>query len=125
MHLHETNNLSSLKLTLKPNMMPFKNMQTLKFKIQPAVTPFIDVNHCTRPLRKQKHLAQQGQKVMSVHCFWQISIHFVGFCIFCGQPVVAVIMIDSSKKCTSLVGVEVRICMLLKGAIMIRMEMTT
>ena len=44
---------------------------------------------------------------MFVRCDWWILIHFVGFCIFCGHLVVALIMIGSSKKCKSLVGVEV------------------
>ena len=57
---------------------------------------------------KQKRLAQRGQKVMFVRCDWWISIHFVGFCIFCGQQVVTVIMIDSSKTRKSLAGVEVQ-----------------
>ena len=57
-------------------------MQTLKFKIQPTVTFFTAVSHCIGPLRKQKRLAQQGQKVMFMHCDWPILIHFVGFCIF-------------------------------------------
>ena len=39
---------------------------------------------------------------MFVHCDWQISIHF------CGQLVVAIIMIDSSKTHKPLVGVEVQ-----------------
>ena len=80
-------------------------MQTLKFEIQRTVTLFTAINHCSGPLS----VAQQGQKVMFVHCDkWRIWIHFVGLCIFCGQPVVAVIiMIDSSKICKSLVGVEV------------------
>ena len=39
---------------------------------------------------------------------WQISIHLVGFCIFCGQLVVAVIMIDGNKTCKLLVIVEVQ-----------------
>ena len=39
---------------------------------------------------------------------WQVSIHLVGFCIFCGQLVVAVIMIDGSKTCKLLVIVEVQ-----------------
>ena len=41
-------------------------------------------------------------------CDWRRSIHFVGFCIFCGQSVVAIIMIDGSKTRTWLVGVKVQ-----------------
>ena len=40
---------------------------------------------------------------MFVHCEWLILIHFVDFCIFVGQPVVTVIMIDSSEICKLLV----------------------
>ena len=66
------------------------------------------VNLCSGLLRKQNHLAGGGQELMFVHCDWQISIHFVGFCIFCGQLVVVVIMFDSSKTRKLLVGVEVQ-----------------
>ena len=45
---------------------------------------------------------------MFVGCDWRISIHFVGFCIFCGQLVVSVIMIDGSKIHKSLAGVVVQ-----------------
>ena len=55
---------------------PFNNMWTLKFKDSNIMLPSIT------PLRKQQCLAQQGQKVMSVYCYWQILIHFIGFCIF-------------------------------------------
>ena len=48
------------------------------------------------------------KKVMFVRCDWRISIHFVGFCIFCGRSFVAVIMIDGSKIHKSLAGVEVQ-----------------
>ena len=65
--------------------MPFNNMWTLKFKIQPTITLFTAVNHCSGPLTKQKRLPERGQKVMFVRCDWWISVHFVGFCIFCGQ----------------------------------------
>ena len=76
-------------------------MQTLKFKIQLTITLFTAVSHCSGPLREQKPLAQQGQKVMLVRCdCW--------FLYFCGLPIVTVIMIDSSKTCKSLVGVEVQ-----------------
>ena len=56
---------------------PFNNMQTLKFKIQPIFMLFTAVNHCSRLVRKQKHMAQLGQNVMFVHCDWQFMIHFV------------------------------------------------
>ena len=83
--------------------------QTLKFKIQPNATLFTAINPCSRPLRKQKCLALElSQKVVFVCCDWQISIHF------CGRPVVAIIMIDSSKKHKLLVGLKLRVCMLLK-----------
>ena len=59
-------------------------------------------------LRKQKRLAQRGQKVMYLRCDWRISIHFVSFCIFCGQSAVAVFMIDGGETRKSLAGVEVR-----------------
>ena len=100
--------MTSLKETINLTM-PFKNMRTLKFKImiQPTVMLFTPVNHCSGPLRKQKRLAQRGQNVMFVRCDWRISIHFaVGFCIFCGQSVVAVIMIDGSETRKSLGRVE-------------------
>ena len=63
---------------------PFNNMWTLKFKIQSIITlfEFTVVNHCGGPLRKQKRLAQQGQRVMFMCCDWQILIYFVGFCLF-------------------------------------------
>ena len=61
---------------------PFNDMRTLKFKIQPTVTLFSAFNHCSGPSSKRKRLAQRGQKVMFVRCDWRISIHFVGFCIF-------------------------------------------
>ena len=38
---------------------------------------------------------------------WWILIHFVSFFIFCGQSVVAVIMIDGSKTRKLLLEVEV------------------
>ena len=41
-----------------------------------------------------------------MRCDWRMSIHFVEFCIFYGQSVVSVIMIDGSKTRKSLVGVE-------------------
>ena len=82
----------------------FNNMQTLKFKIQPTTMLFTVINHLSRPLRKQKRLAQWGQKVIFMCCDWQIWIHFVSFCNFSGQPVVAVIMIDSSKTCKFIVS---------------------
>ena len=83
-------------------------MRALKFKIQPTVTLLTAVNHCSGHLRKQKRLAQPDPKVIFMHCDWRISIHLVGFCIFGGQPVVAVFMIDSSKTRKSLVRVEVQ-----------------
>ena len=43
-----------------------------------------------------------------MRCDWWMSIHLVGFCIFCGQSVVSVIMIDGSKTRKSLDGVEVQ-----------------
>ena len=43
-----------------------------------------------------------------MHSDWWILIHLVGFCILCGLTVVAVIIMDSSKTCKSLVGVEVQ-----------------
>ena len=49
-----------------------------------------------------------GQKVMFVRCDRLISIHFVGFCIFRGQVVVFIIMIDGSKIHKSLAGIEVQ-----------------
>ena len=61
----------------------FNDTQTLKFKIQLTVTLFTAVNHCSGFLRKQKRLAERGQKLLFVvRCDWRISIHFVGFCIF-------------------------------------------
>ena len=87
---------------------PFNNLPTLKFKIQPTVTLFTSVNLCNGPLTKQKRLSQPGQKVMFVRSDWRILIHFVDFFIFCGPPVVAVTMIDSSKTRKSLAGVEVQ-----------------
>ena len=82
-------------------------MQILKFKIQSTVTLFTAINRYSRPLS----MVQLGQKVMFVHYDWRIWIHFVGFCIFCSQPVVAaIIMIDSSKICKSLVGLKFRVC---------------
>ena len=77
-------------------------MRSLKFKIQPTVMIFTAD-------RKQKRLAQWGQKVNFLCSDWQISIHFVSFCTYlCGQSVVLVIMIDSSKTRNSLVGVKVQ-----------------
>ena len=87
----------------------FNNLQTLKFKIQPTIMLFTAVNHCSRPLRKHKRLAQRSQDVIFVHCDWWISIQFVGFCIFvvC-RFTVPVIIIDGSKTHNLLVGVEVQ-----------------
>ena len=83
-------------------------MRTLKFKIQPTVSLFNPVNHCSGPLRKLKRLVQRGQKVMFVRCDWPILIQFVvRFCIFCGQSFVAVIVCDDSKTRKSLGGVKV------------------
>ena len=96
---------------------PFNNLPTLKFKIQPTVTLFTSVNLCNGPLTKQKGLSQPGQKVMFVRSDWRILIHFVDFFIFCGPPVVAVILIDSSKTRKSLLGLKFRVRMLLKGAV--------
>ena len=54
------------------------------------------------PQRQEKRLAQRGQKILFVvRCDW-ISIHFGWFLYFCGQSVVAVIMIDGSKTLKSL-----------------------
>ena len=78
-------------------------MRTLLLKTQPIVTFFIAVNQCSGPLMKQRHLAQRGQKATYKHCDWWISIHFASFCIFCGQSVVVIIMIDGSKTCKFLV----------------------
>ena len=83
----------------------FNNIWTLKFKIQPTVTLFTAVNY----RNKKQRLVQRGQTFMLVRCDWRISIHFVGFCIFVVSPVVAVIMIDSSKTRNSLVGLKFRV----------------
>ena len=69
----ESTNLSLLRLSIR---------WTLKFKIQTTITLFIAVNHYRGPLRKQKHLAQWGQKVIFMNFDWRISFHFVGFLIF-------------------------------------------
>ena len=62
---------------------PVNNMRTLKFKIQPTVTLFTTVNHCSGPLmQKIEAFGSTGSKVTFVRCDWQISIHFVGFFIF-------------------------------------------
>ena len=65
-----------------------------KTKIQTTATLFTAVNHCCEPLRKQKCLAQRGQKVMFMRCDWRISIHFVGFYFW---PSAGLMVIDSSK----------------------------
>ena len=89
--------------------MPFNNMRTLKFIIQPIVMLFAAVNHCSGPLRKQKGLAQWGQNITFVCCNWWISIHFVIFCIFVvSQLSQTVIMIDNSKTRKSLARFEVQ-----------------
>ena len=54
---------------------------------------------------------------MFVCCGWRISINFVSFCVFVVGWFIVVILIDSSKTCKALVGVEVQ-RMLLKGAVM-------
>ena len=77
--------------------------------------------HCRQSLPQtleNKNVGLVGEMVMFVHCNWLILIHFVSFCILCGQSVVAIIMIDGSETCNSLVGVEVKSpYMLLKGAV--------
>ena len=80
-------------------------MRTLKFKIQPTVTIFTAVNHCSGPLRKQKRLAQQGSCSCTVIGGFQSTL---SVCIFCGRLLVAIIKIDSSKSHKSLARVEVR-----------------
>ena len=68
--------------------------------------------HCHPSLQRTSKITKtfgpMGQKVIFVHCDWQILIHFVGFCIFRSLPVFAIIMIDNSKTCKLLVGVEVQ-----------------
>ena len=86
---------------------PFNNMRTLKFKIQPTVTLFTAVNHYSGPLRKLKRFSQPGQKVICCPVIGGFR-SICRFLYFCGQSVVAVVMIDSSKKRISLVGVEVQ-----------------
>ena len=83
-------------------------MQTPQVKIQPTITLFTAVNHCSAPLQKQKCLDQQGQKVTFMCHDWQILIHFVIFCIFCGQLIVAVTITDNTARCKLVVGVEVQ-----------------
>lgn len=65
----------------------FNNICTLEFKTQPTVTFFIDIY--SRPLRKQRCLAQRGQN-MFARCDQWILIHFVGFCIFSVQSLHAI-----------------------------------
>ena len=43
---------------------PFNNKWTVKFKIQTTVMLFTAINHCSGPLRKQKCLAEQGQRIL-------------------------------------------------------------
>ena len=67
--------------------------------------------HCHQSLQQTSKRGSIRSKIMFVHYDWRIWIHFVGFCIFCGQLVVAVIiMINSSKICKSLVGLKFRVC---------------
>ena len=76
-------------------------MRTLRFKIQPTVKLFAAINHCGT-------FGSAGSKGVVRRYYWWIFIHFVGFCIFCGQLVVGVIVIGGSKTCNSLIGVELR-----------------
>ena len=55
---------------------------------------------------------------MYVHVLWLADFDpLCQFWYFCGHPVATVIMIDGSKTCESLLGAQVRVSMLLKGAI--------
>ena len=86
---------------------PFNNMHMLKFKIQPSVVLFTAINHCSRPVGKQKHLAQWGQNIMFMRCDWQFTVHFVSLVFFCSQPVATVFLIYSSERSKSSVGIDV------------------
>ena len=80
-------------------------MARLKFKIQPTISLFTAANHCRGPLRKQKKCGSTKSKSHVRVLFVRSTV--VEFCIFCGQPVVAVVMIGNNKTRKSLVGVEV------------------
>ena len=83
-------NLAALGKRVGTFTVPFKNMRTLKFKIQPNVTFFTTVSQ-RRGLVRRQSLAQQGQKVM-------FNALIGRFLYFCGQSVVND-MIDGSKTC--------------------------
>ena len=79
---------------------PFNNMQTLKFKVQPTIMLFT-LSITAADLLENNNVWLTGVK--------RSFFDFVGFCFFCAQLVVAIIMIDSSKTCKSLVGGAVMI----------------
>ena len=86
---------------------PFNNVDS---EVQNATNryTFYSRQSLRGPLRKGNNNVWLNRIQRSCSCTdWRISIHFVGFCIFCCQSVVAVIMIDSSKARKSLAGVEV------------------
>ena len=75
--------------------------------IQLTVRLFNTINHCSRPHRKQ-NVWLNGVK-RSCLCSMIGGVRStLPILYFCGQSVVTITMIDSSKTCNLLVGVEVQ-----------------
>ena len=90
-------NLLRLSITCRPWSSKFN--QPLGFSL-PSIT--------VADLSENKNVLLNGVK-RSFPALWLADLDpLCRFLYFCGQSVVAVIMIDSSKKCNSLVGVEVQ-----------------
>ena len=80
-------------------------MQTLKFEIQSTLT-FSLLSITAADLLENKNVwLNRVKRFMIVCCDFNPLCRFL---YFCGQPVVALIMIDSSKTRKSFSGVEVQ-----------------
>ena len=86
---------------------PFNNMRTLKFKIQRNRFAL----HCRQSLEQTAYgTITFGSTVSKGHvrALWLVDFDpLCRFLYFCGQPVVAVIVIDDNKKRKSLLEFEV------------------
>ena len=80
-------------------------MWTLKFKIQPTVTLFTAINHCSGPLRKQKCFARRGQRVISCAVIGRF------------QSTLSVSVFLRSVGCCRNYDWQFRVCMSLKVAV--------
>ena len=73
-----------------------------KSKIQPIVTLFAAVNHWSGPLKNNNVWLNGVKRSCSYAVIGGLRSTLLIFCIFAvnsGEPVAAVIMIDSSKTC--------------------------